>query len=98
MNIKVDDNIIEQTTKCRKNFSCLSGETQFVALNSVLKIKYILLNVSSNERMRSCIRILIKNGMIILSQISSDIQCKDKDTAEEQLINRLWNRSNGLLN
>jgi hypothetical protein len=46
MNIKVDDNIIQQTTKCRKNFSCLSGETPFVVLNSVLTIKYILLNVS----------------------------------------------------
>lgn len=27
MNIKVDDNILQKTTKCRKKFSCLSGET-----------------------------------------------------------------------
>jgi hypothetical protein len=27
MNIKVEDNIIQQTTKCGKNFSCLAGET-----------------------------------------------------------------------
>lgn len=27
MNIKIDDDIIQKTTKCRKNFSCLSGET-----------------------------------------------------------------------
>jgi hypothetical protein len=27
MNIKVDDNIKQETTKCKKKFSCLSGET-----------------------------------------------------------------------
>lgn len=34
MNIKIDDNIIQKTTKCRKNFSCLSGE-----INHICKVE-----------------------------------------------------------
>lgn len=43
MNIKVDANIIQKTTKCRKTFPLYLVKSLFVVLNSVLKIKYILL-------------------------------------------------------
>jgi hypothetical protein len=43
MNIKVDDNIIRQTTKCAKNFSCLSGETPICSVELCIdnKIHFI---------------------------------------------------------
>jgi len=57
MNIKVDANIIKKTTKCGENFCCLSSETPIFSVE--LCIENILLNVSSNERMQSCIRIRV---------------------------------------
>jgi hypothetical protein len=36
MNIKIDDNIIQKTTKCRRNFSCLSGETTLCKVEEIM--------------------------------------------------------------
>jgi hypothetical protein len=55
MDIKVDDNIIEQTTKCRKNFSCLSGETPIYSVESNINNKIHFIKCVNNK---SCSYIL----------------------------------------
>ena len=62
MNIKVDANIIKKTTKCRKNFSSLSGETPICSVELCIENKIHFINVSSNERMQSYIRIKISKS------------------------------------
>ncbi len=49
MNIKVDDNIIQKTTKCRKNFSCLSGENPFCTVESCIEKEIHFIKCFSNE-------------------------------------------------
>ncbi len=39
MTIIVDDNIIKGTTKCKKNFSCLSGETTLCGVELCIENK-----------------------------------------------------------
>jgi len=88
MSIKVDANIIKKPPNAGKTFPVYLVKRLFVVLNSVLKIKYILLmcRVMKGAILRSNIN---QKRKIKLPQISRDKQCKDKDTAEEQLMNKL---------
>jgi len=49
MNIKVDDNIKQKTTKCRKNFSCLSGETPICRVDLCIENKIHFIKCVNNE-------------------------------------------------
>ena len=45
MDIIIDEETIEKTTNCDKNFNCLSNEYTFIVqLNDVLTVKFISLN------------------------------------------------------
>jgi len=52
MNIEVDEDIIKQTTKCRKNFSCLSGERPFCTVELCIENEIHFIKCAGNE---SCI-------------------------------------------
>jgi len=84
MNIKVDDNII-QKPNAGKTFPVYLVKSLFVVVKSVLKIKYILLNVPVRKgcNLHSNIK---QKWMDILPQISIDKQCKD---TTEELVERL---------
>ena len=49
MNIKVDDNILQQTTKCKTNFSCLSGETPPCSVENCIDNKLHFIKCASKE-------------------------------------------------
>ncbi len=49
MNIKVDDNILQETTKCRKNFSCLSGEKPICKVELCIENTIFFVKCASNE-------------------------------------------------
>jgi len=49
MNIKVDDNILQKTTKCRKDFSYLSGETPIYSVELCIENKIHFIKWVSNE-------------------------------------------------
>ena len=49
MNIKVDDNIKQETTKCKKNFSCLSGETPICSVELSIENKILFIKCVSKE-------------------------------------------------
>ena len=49
MNIKVDDDIIQQTTKCGKNFSCLSGEKPICSVELCIDNKIHFIKCVSNK-------------------------------------------------
>ena len=49
MNIKVDENIIQKTTKCRKNFSCLSGKTPLCSVELCIENKIHFIKCVGNE-------------------------------------------------
>jgi len=56
MNIKVDDNILIKTTKCRKNVSCLSGETPICSVDLCIenKIHFIKCVINESFSCKSC--------------------------------------------
>lgn len=49
MKIRVDDNIIKETTKCRKIFSCLSGEAPSCSVELSIENKIHFIKCVSNE-------------------------------------------------
>jgi len=49
MNIKVDDNILQKTTKCGKNFSCLSGGTSICSVELCIDNKIHFIKCVSNK-------------------------------------------------
>jgi hypothetical protein len=49
MNNKVDDNIKQKTTKCRKNFSCLSGGTPLCSVELCIENNIHFIKCVSNE-------------------------------------------------
>ena len=49
MNIKVDENIIRETTKCRKKHACLSGETPFCTVELCIDNEIYFIKCESNE-------------------------------------------------
>jgi len=49
MNIKVDDSIIQETTECRKKFSCLSGEYPFCSVELCIDNKVHFIKCASNN-------------------------------------------------
>ncbi len=52
MNIKVDDNILKKTTKCREKFSCLSGGTPFCRVELCIEDTIHFIKCVSNK---SCV-------------------------------------------
>jgi hypothetical protein len=46
---KVDDNIQQKTTKCRKNFFCLSGETPLCSVELCIENNIHFVKCISNE-------------------------------------------------
>ena len=49
MSIKVDDNTIQETTKCGKNFSCLSGEMPSCSIEENIDNKIHFIKCVNNE-------------------------------------------------
>ncbi len=49
MNLIVDDNIIKKTTKCRKNFCCLSGKKPFCNVELCIEKSIHFIKCASNE-------------------------------------------------
>ena len=49
MTLIVDDNIIKGTTKCKKKFSCLSGETTLCSVELCIENKIHFIKCVSKE-------------------------------------------------
>jgi hypothetical protein len=49
MDIKVDDNILQKTTKCKNNFSCLAGETPICNVENCIDNKIHFIKCVSNK-------------------------------------------------
>ncbi len=52
MKTKVDDNILRETTKCRKNFSCLNGEKPICTVEFCIENTVHFVKCASND---SCV-------------------------------------------
>ena len=49
MNIKVDNDILQKTTKCSKNFSCLSGGKPLCSVEQCIENNIHFIKCVSNE-------------------------------------------------
>ncbi len=49
VDIKIDNDIVQKTTKCRENFSCLSGKTPLCKVECCIENKVLFIKCISNE-------------------------------------------------